>query len=579
MGWYQERMSMTDGRETQTPENERPRKPLIIGLGASASAKDSVERFFSRLSLAEDQAIVLVTRHQEALDEAWLRAQVQRLDGLKLASATDGAEIEGKTVYVCPANMIITVLGDRFAVGEAEQAPGEHATIDSFLVSLAKDRAEQSIGVILAGTGGDGTLGVATLKDRGGLAIAERTSAESEDHLADSNEVAAIADFVLAPEDIPGHIQVYARHLRRLEEKQSANEELETSREELRSVNEELTTVNGELAHRVQELTRATGDLKNFLESTQIATVFLDNDMRVRNFTPTITQVLHLVETDVGRPISHIKARIPIEGLYEEIRKVLRTLAGAERELTALDSGTRYIVRILPYRSIDDFIAGVVITFINVTAITRAEERQRLLLAELQHRVRNTLSVVRTIARRSAQTSSTVEEYASHLDGRLNAFARTQALVTRDPESGVDLEYLVAEELMAYNARDGEQVRISGPAVRLQPKPAETFALAIHELATNAVKYGALSQPAGRIEIAWRIEQASPADLVFEWREIDGPEVNIPERQGFGTEMLERTLAFEFQARTSLAYNPSGIQCTIRIPLTRRIFQVPAMDS
>src|SRR5579864_8083319 len=220
------------------------------------------------------------------------------------------------------------------------------------------------------------------------------------------------------------------------------------------------------------------------------------------NFTPAITQVLHLVETDVGRPVAHIKARIPIEDLYDDVRRVLRTLASVEREMTAPESGARYIVRILPYRSIDNFIAGVVITFIDVTAITRAEERQRLLLAELQHRVRNTLGVVRSIARRSAETSGSVEDYAAHLDGRLNAFARTQALVTRNPESGVDLEFLVAEELMAYNARDGEQLRMSGPAVRLQPKPAETFALAIHELATNAVKYGALSQPAGRVEIA-----------------------------------------------------------------------------
>ena len=154
------------------------------------------------------------------------------------------------------------------------------------------------------------------------------------------------------------------------EELQSANEELETSREELQSVNEELTTVNGELAHRVQELTRATSDLKNFLESTQIATVFLDNDQRVMNFTPAIAEILHLVETDVGRPIAHIKARIPIEELYEEVRRVLRTLVSSERELAAPDSGTRYIVRILPYRSIDNFIAGVVITFIDVTAIT-----------------------------------------------------------------------------------------------------------------------------------------------------------------------------------------------------------------
>ena len=363
------------------------------------------------------------------------------------------------------------------------------------------------------------------------------------------------------------------------EELQSANEELENSREELQSVNEELTTVNGELAHRVQELTRATSDLKNFLESTQIATVFLDNDLRVMNFTPAITQILHLVETDIGRPIAHIKARIPIEELYDDIRRVLRTLASAEREMTAPDSGTRYIVRILPYRSTDNFIAGVVINFIDVTAITRAEERQRLLLAELQHRVRNTLGVVRSIARRSAETSSSVEEYSAHLDGRLNAFARTQAMVTRDPEGGVDLEYLVVEELLAYNAREGEQMRVSGPTVRFQPKAAETFALAVHELATNALKYGALGLPSGRLDISWRInEAAEPPQLLFDWRERGGPAVAQPARKGFGTELLERTLAFDLKGQTTISFNAAGLHCQIAIPLTKRTFHTPAMD-
>ncbi len=364
------------------------------------------------------------------------------------------------------------------------------------------------------------------------------------------------------------------------EELQSANEELETSREELQSVNEELTTVNGELAHRVQELTRATSDLKNFLESTQIATVFLDNDLRVMNFTPAITQVLHLVETDVGRPIAHIKARIPIEDLYDDVRRVLRTLASAERELTAPDSGTRYIVRILPYRSIDNFIAGVVITFIDVTAITRAEERQRLLLAELQHRVRNTLGVVRSIARRSAETSSSVEDYASHLDGRLNAFARTQAMVTRDPEGGVDLEYLVVEEMLGYNAREGEQLRVSGPPVRFEPKAAETFALAIHELATNAIKYGALSRPNGKVDVSWRLDdRVNPIELILDWQERGGPRIERPQRKGFGTELLEKTLAFELKGKTMLNYDPSGLHCTIAIPLNRRVVHTPVVGA
>ena len=541
----------------------RTKAPLIVGMGASQGSLGSIARFFAKLTVGADLTVVLTLGHHEALDE--VREAVRKANGGKLAEIVDGDAVEGGTIYLCPPAMITTIRNGRFAVRKAGQSPGERA-IDSFLVSLAEERAEQSVAVLLAGTGGDGTLGAATLKDHGGLAITEGVaSPEQAAHLADGNAPASIADFVLPPEEIPAYIHVYARHLRRLERKssnarfdslnkelQSVNEELEISRDELQSVTEELTTVSGELAHRVRELTRTSSDLKNLIESTQIAALFLDNDLRVMNFTPAITQILHLVETDTGRPIAQIKAHVPIEELYEDARRVLRTLASVERELSATDSGTRYIVRILPYRSIDDLIAGVVITFIDVTAVTRAEERQRLLLAELQHRVRNTLGVVRSIARRSAETSSTVEEYASHLDGRLNAFARTQAMVTRDPEGGVDLEFLVVEELLAYNAREGEQMRVSGPRVRFQAKAAETFALAIHELATNALKYGALSRPDGRVEITWRLEKGrDPAVLLFEWRERGGPPVMPPPRKGFGTELLERTLAFELKGHTA----------------------------
>jgi len=572
---------------SQSPRGEsshRPRAPLVVGVGASARAMKSIERFFSRLSLDSQQAIVLVLQHREAFDEGWLRGVLGRIDGAQFGMASDGTEIKGNTIYLCAANMITTIQDNKFAVRPAHQLPEEQVMIDSLLVSLAEERAEESIGVVLAGTDGDGRLGVATLKDHGGLALAEKVAGLNPDRLAESNTPVTIADFVLPPEEIPEHIRVYARHLRRLEQRLQAtieqleitNDEYQSLNEELQSANKELTTVNKELAHRVQELTRATNDLEDFLESTQIAAVFLDNDLRVMNFTPAITQVLHLVKTDVGRPIAHIKACIPIEDLYDDVRRVLRTLASAERELTAPDSGTRYIVRILPYRRVDNFVAGVVITFIGVTAITRAEERQRLLLAELQHRVRNTLGVVRSIARRSAETSTSVEEYASHLDGRLNALARIQAMVNRDPEGGFDLEYLIVEELLGYNAREGDQLRVSGPPVRLQPKAAETFALALHELATNAIKYGALSQPAGRLDVSWRLDDADGTKrLIFDWRERGGPPVTPPKRKGFGGELLERTLAFELKGKTTLTFDPSGLHCTILIPINRRIVHSP----
>ena len=98
-------------------------------------------------------------------------------------------------------------------------------------------------------------------------------------------------------------------------------------------------------------------------------------------------------------------------------------------------------------------------------------------------------------------------------------------------------------------------------------------------MATNAVKYGALSHASGNIDIDWRIEEAIAPVVIFEWRERGGPKVNPPQRKGFGTEMLERTLAFEFKARTSLQFAPSGVQCTIVIPLSRRVVHTPVVDS
>jgi len=135
--------------------------------------------------------------------------------------------------------------------------------------------------------------------------------------------------------------------------------------------------------------------------------------------------------------------------------------------------------------------------------------------------------------------------------------------------AGVDLEHLLKEELAAHMTPDNPKVRISGPPVRLQAKAAETFGLAIHELAVNAVKYGALSEKAGQLEVTWRIRRASAANLSFDWHEKNGPPISGPvAHRGFGAELLGRTLAFELKADAALNYEPSGLHCVISLPLT-----------
>jgi two-component system CheB/CheR fusion protein len=205
--------------------------------------------------------------------------------------------------------------------------------------------------------------------------------------------------------------------------------------------------------------------------------------------------------------------------------------------------------------------------------LRQAQEHERLLAAELQHRVRNTLAVTRSIARRTADRSKTIDEFVRHFDGRLNAFARTQSVVTRDPSAGVDLEHIVADELRAHGGQRGPHVRIQGPRLRLKPKPAETLGLAIHELATNAVKYGALSAPRGEIDIRWRLRSQDGAPyLRFGWVESGlSLTPGEPVRRGFGMDLLERSLAYELQAVTILSIEETGLHFHVDLPLIDKI--------
>jgi transcriptional regulator with PAS, ATPase and Fis domain len=170
------------------------------------------------------------------------------------------------------------------------------------------------------------------------------------------------------------------------EELQSTNEELTTSKEEMQSMNEELQTLNAELQARVDELSSASNDMKNLLESTDIATLFLDKELRVRRFTTQATKIIKLIPGDVGRPITDLVSDLNYPTLAADVRSVLRSLAATEKAVAARD-GRWFTVRIMPYRTLDDRIDGVVLTFADITVAKTLEATLRDRQAALEDRV------------------------------------------------------------------------------------------------------------------------------------------------------------------------------------------------
>ncbi|HLL23331.1 MAG TPA: CheR family methyltransferase, partial [Kofleriaceae bacterium] len=161
------------------------------------------------------------------------------------------------------------------------------------------------------------------------------------------------------------------------EELRSATEELETSKEELQSVNEELTTLNQELNIKVQEISHVNSDLQNLMSATDIGVLFLDRELRIKRFTPRAQELFNVIPTDLGRPLDHLTHHLEITDLVERARSVMQTLRTFEREVTS-NTGRRLLMRMLPYRAIDDRIDGVVMTFVDVTDLREAVEARRM---------------------------------------------------------------------------------------------------------------------------------------------------------------------------------------------------------
>jgi two-component sensor histidine kinase len=232
------------------------------------------------------------------------------------------------------------------------------------------------------------------------------------------------------------------------------------------------------------------------------------------------------------------------------------------------DGGVRWIREIaFPMRDAAGRVTRVGRFARDVTSRKEAEERQAMLMAELNHRVKNTLATVQSLAlqtARSGQGSSRVEQFTSDFQARLLALARAHDLLTARTWTGATLADVAAAALAPWRASaDGGRIDVGGPAVWLRPQQALGLSLALHELATNAAKHGSLNGEDGRITLEWR--RVDRDRIMLEWVERGGPRVSPPARRGFGTRLLERGLPSELgrDARVALRYDPEGFSATI----------------
>lgn len=344
---------------------------------------------------------------------------------------------------------------------------------------------------------------------------------------------------------------------------------------------EELAPAEATLLQRTQEVERANLSLREetaslrelFMQAPGFMAVLSGPDL-VFSLVNSAYQQLIGHRPVIGRRLVEALPEIRGQGFEELLRSVIRTgepfigsavsvrlqrVPGAEPEERFLD----FIYQ--PMRGADGVIWGVFVEGSDVTERVLGDRRQKLLVDELNHRVKNTLSTVQAIASQTSRGHTDPADFREAFEARLLALSATHDLLTATSWEGADLRDVLLVELRPY---ENGRYRLEGPAVALTPSRALALGLVFHELATNAVKYGALAGEAGCVQVTWRVDETGDApalDLV--WRECGGPEVRTPQRRGFGSRLIERSLAGALAGKAELDFAPEGLTCRITLPL------------
>jgi PAS domain S-box-containing protein len=333
-----------------------------------------------------------------------------------------------------------------------------------------------------------------------------------------------------------------------------------------------------QLREKEQHSERDALQLASIVESSDDAIISKDLNGVVTTWNRGAERLFgYTAEEAVGKSITML---IPADHLDEE-PGILRRIRAGERiehyetqRLRKDGSMVDISLTVSPMRSSNGTIVGASKIAHDIGDRKRAEAQRNLLVAELSHRVKNTLATVISIARQSFATNPDAVEAQRSFNARIRALGQTHTRLAEAHWSGVPLETVLLDELAPYRHENGANLRISGPVTILSARQALTLGMAMHELATNAAKYGALSTELGVVEVRWDVD-AEGKQLRITWTEHGGPAVVPPRRNGFGRLLIEKVLASDLGGDVSMHFAESGLECAITVPLS---VDLPATD-
>jgi PAS domain S-box-containing protein len=325
------------------------------------------------------------------------------------------------------------------------------------------------------------------------------------------------------------------------------------------------------------EQLRLTEELATLLQRYEIAlrgssvTVFTqDRDLRYTSISnPFLGFKIEEILGRTDNELIPVENRPPVVSVKQE---VLQSGEAKDREVQINDGQIVrwYDFHIEPLRDNKRRVIGISCAVVDITASKEGEEHLRLLMRELTHRSKNLLAMIQAIARQTARYSGSIDGFLGQFNARVQALARSHDLLVQESWHGATLKDLLHSQLGPYVDTEMSQVTINGPPISLKPETAQSIGLALHELASNASKYGALSVPTGRISITWspisKLDQNDMEGIEILWAEKGGPTVGVPSKRGFGSMVIQNNLARTLESNVDLTFAEDGVNCLIRVP-------------